>query len=54
MLCIAAANEGVARISTVNGIMREMNVKNGVTRHELEPGVYVVIVNGQSHKIYIR
>ncbi len=54
MLCIAADHEGVAQIYTVNGIMREMNVKNGVSRQDLEPGIYVVIVNGLSHKIYIR
>ena len=53
-LCIEANQDGTARIVGVNGMMRDLDVQPGITRHELEPGIYVVILGGQSYKISIR
>jgi hypothetical protein len=53
-LCISTHQDGVARVVTVNGIVSEMNIKAGENRHELEPGIYVVIVNSHSYKIAIK
>ena len=53
-LCIESSEDGTARIATVSGMVRDLDVKAGITRHELEPGIYVVILGGQSYKISVR
>ena len=53
-LCIESSEDGTARIATVSGMVRDLDVKAGITRHELEPGIYVVILDGQSYKISVK
>ena len=53
-LCIESRHDGTAQVVAVNGTSRDIRVANGVTRFPLEPGYYVVVLNGKSHKIAIR
>lgn len=53
-LCIESRNDGEAQVVAVNGMSHSILVGDGVTRYSLEPGYYVVILNGKSHKIAIR
>jgi len=53
-LCIESSEDGTARIATVSGMVRDLDVKAGITRHELDPGIYVVILDGQSYKISVK
>ena len=53
-LCIESQQDGIARISTIGGIMYEVAVTSGTTRYELAPGIYVVTLNGNSYKIAIK
>lgn len=53
-LCIEASHDGTARIVAVNGTARSMTFMAGVSRHEMEPGIYVVVVDGKSYKIAIK
>ena len=53
-LCIETRHDGMARVSAINGMVRELEVTAGVTRHELAAGFYVVIVNNKSYKIAIK
>ena len=53
-LCIETRQEGVAHVTTVNGIVHDVAVAQGVNRHEIEPGIYVVVLNGESHKIVVK
>ena len=54
ILCIDARQEGIARVSAVNGATRELRLTAGVTRHEMEAGFYVVVINDKSYKIVIK
>ena len=54
MLCISTLQDGVARVSAVNGMMRRLDISAGVTRLQLEPGIYIVLLNGKSHKVLIK
>jgi hypothetical protein len=53
-LCVSSQQGGTARIATVGGIVYDLPLGDGVTRRNLEPGIYVVVINGTSHKIAIR
>ena len=53
-LCIDAREDGTAQVVTVNGMVQELNVKTGMNHQLLEPGIYVIVLNGKSHKIAIR
>ncbi len=54
ILCIESRQDGIAQIASINGVVLDVPIKCGVTRHMLESGIYVVIMNGRSHKIYIK
>lgn len=47
-------HDSLARIVEISGVMHDLKVKNGVTRHQLDRGIYVIVLNGRSHKISIR
>ena len=53
-LYISTRQDGVARICTVDGKTRRMDVGAGVTSLPLEPGIYIVVLNGKSHKVLIK
>ncbi len=53
-LCIETRQEGVARVSAINGATRDLQLTTGVTRHEMEAGFYVIVVNNKSYKIVIK
>ena len=53
-LCIQAHENGVASLAAINGTVHELDVKSGVSRYLLEPGIYVVVLNGNSYKIAIK
>ena len=53
-LCIQARQNGVARLAAINGTVHELDVESGVSRYQLEPGIYVVVLNGNSYKIAIK
>ena len=52
-LCIETSCGGTAMVANLGGISRQLPLSEGVNRYELEPGIYVVMVNGKSHKIVI-
>lgn len=53
-LCIDARTDGVAQVVAINGMSRDWNVTAGVNRYQLEPGIYVVLLNGRTYKIAIK
>lgn len=53
-LCIDTHYDGPAQVTSINGMTRALSLTAGVNRQHLEPGFYVVIVDGQSHKIAIK
>ncbi len=53
-LCIESHTAGIAQVVAINGTSREMRTMVGVNRYELEPGYYVVVMDGKSHKIAIK
>lgn len=53
-LCIESLTDGTAQVVAVNGTSREMRTVAGVNRYELEPGYYVVVIDGKSRKIAIK
>lgn len=53
-LCVESHTAGIAQVVAVNGTSREMRTVAGVNRYELEPGYYVVVMQGKSHKIAIK
>ena len=53
-LSIEARHEGTAQLATINGIVCDIPVKAGVNQHRLDQGIYIVVVNGNSHKIAIK
>ena len=53
-LLIEAHSEGSAMVTSINGVTRTVNVEQGVKRIAMEPGFYVVILNGKSYKIAIK
>lgn len=53
-LCIEVREPSAAMVTTISGISRHLSLTEGVNRYELEPGLYVVVVSGRSHKIAIQ
>ena len=53
-LCIDTRRDGIAQVVAINGTVREVELVAGVNRCEMEQGFYVVVVNGQGHKIAIK
>lgn len=53
-LCISTPQDGTARLVMVSGVTCDLALKAGVTRHEVEPGIYVVVLNGNSHKVIVK
>ena len=53
-LCIETRQEGIARVSAINGATRDLQLTAGVTHHEMEAGFYVIVVNNKSYKIVIK
>ncbi len=53
-LFVDAREEGSARLVAVNGMEIDIPLKVGVNCQQLDPGVYVVVIDGQSHKIAIK
>ena len=54
ILCVETRQDGVAQVVAINGATTDVQLSSGINRHELEPGFYVVVLNGKSHKIAIR
>ena len=53
-LCIEARQDGIARITAINGVVYDINVKTGINRRVLDQGIYVVVINGKSYKIAVK
>ena len=53
-LCMDSRREGTAQVIAINGTTRALRLEAGVNRQALEPGFYVVTLNGKSHKIAIK
>ena len=53
-LCIDTHFNGPAMVAAVNGTTCDLSLTAGVNRYNLEPGIYVVVLNGKSYKIAIR
>ena len=53
-VCIESHADGIARVVAVNGTSREVRLVEGVNRFELDPGYYVIVMDGKSHKIAIK
>jgi len=53
-LCIEARQDGIARITAINGVVYDINVKTGINRRVLDQGIYVVVINGKSFKIAVK
>ena len=45
--------DGEVNIADI-GMVQDLNVKAGMNHQLLEPGIYVIVLNGKSHKIAIR
>ena len=45
--------DGEVNIADI-GMVQDLNVKTGMNRQLLEPGIYVIVLNGKSHKVAIR
>jgi len=54
-IVIKAATEGVAQLVWMNGASQQIPVEAGVNETEdLEPGFYIVVLNGISHKLQVK
>ena len=53
-LCIDTRHDGTAQLAAINGTARELQLSAGDNRYGLEPGFYVVVLNGKTFKIAIR
>ena len=53
-LCIEVNEATTAMLTTISGISRQLTLAPGVNRYDMEPGFYVVVVTGNSHKIAIQ
>jgi hypothetical protein len=54
ILCIMVTDECTGQLVAINGITRPMTLTAGVNRYQVEPGLYVVALNGNSYKILIK
>ena len=53
-LCVDCRDAGVAQVASINGVTRDLSLAAGVNRYAMEPGFYVVVVDGKSYKIAIK
>ena len=53
-LCIESRKPATAMLTNISGISRQLSLTEGVNRIDLEPGIYVVVIDGRSHKIAIQ
>ncbi len=53
-LFIETRQEGTAQLATINGIVYNITLKHGINQLQLEQGVYIVVINGNTHKIAIK
>ena len=53
-LCIEVREPATAMLTTISGISRQLALTQGVNRYDLEPGFYVVVIGGRSHKIAVQ
>jgi len=53
-LCIDSPQDGTVQLVAISGVVQDFAVMTGVNRHEVEQGVYVVIIGGKSHKIVVK
>ena len=53
-LCIDTRHDGTAQLVAINGTSRDLSLAAGENRYSVEPGFYVVVLNGKSYKISIR
>ncbi|MBO4871257.1 MAG: leucine-rich repeat protein [Muribaculaceae bacterium] len=52
-LFIETPAEGMAQIVTASGIAKTVNVKPGINEFSVEPGIYMIRINGTSHKVVV-
>ena len=53
-LCIETTHDGMACIANVSGMTHNVDVAAGINHYVLEPGFYVVVLNGHSYKIAVK
>jgi sorbitol-specific phosphotransferase system component IIA len=53
-LFIEARQDGTAQLAMINGMVSNIPLKAGINRQRLDRGIYIVVINGQSHKIAIK
>ena len=53
-LCIETHYNATAQLAAINGTARDLSLTAGENRYSLEPGFYVVVLNGKSYKIAIK
>lgn len=53
-LFIESRQDGTAQLAMINGMVSNIPLKVGINRQRLDRGIYIVVVNGQSHKIAIK
>ena len=53
-LCIDTRQSGSVQVAAVNGTTQSMRLAVGANFYDLEPGFYVVLLNGKSYKIAIK
>ena len=53
-LCVEIRQDAAVQVVAINGTATSMSLTAGINRCNLEPGFYVVVINGKSHKIAIR
>jgi hypothetical protein len=53
-LFIETRQDGIAQLATINGVVRDISLKHGINQLQLEWGIYIVVINGNSHKIAIK
>ena len=53
-LYIESSQDGIAQIVTMDGVVRNFAIKIGKNSQDLEPGIYVVVLNGKSYKVAVK
>ncbi len=53
-LFIESRQDGTAQLAMINGMVSNIPLKAGINRQRLDRGIYIVVINGQSHKIAIK
>ena len=54
ILCIMVDDDCTGQLVAINGITRPLTLAAGENRYQVEPGLYVVALNGNSYKILIK